>query len=383
MVQHAVAVSEEQALAYRARRHQLLGPGAADPESAARAVIGIQAQVAAPALWSLAMRCARPPSADALAKRTTTSTTLVRTWGQRGTVHLYDAAAHWRVAVRALAEWPLGARGGRQPSPESVAAAEARVRDLDRAVGRSDLFDLVEADDLAWMAERTGSGVPALRGVAGRFIWDMARRGILCIGEMVDGEQSYDQRRLRFAGLEWPEVSAAVAGRRLVGDYLSANAPATVKDVAHFFGARVGQARELVALLEEELVPVECGGRPGLLARRRDVTDLTRPAPGRWPPRLLPRFDTLLMSHGDKSWTVPEEEERAAVWAKAAQVNATVLHRGRLVATWSHTADDQSVRIEVRPLRRWPQGLERELEPDARAFALHLGVDEVELTVSA
>ncbi len=376
-------ITEEQALAFRARRHHLLGPGAPDPETAARAVVGIQAQVVAPALWSVAVRCAETPSAEELGRAVETSTTLVRTWGQRDTVHLYDAATHWRPIIRAIEEWPIGARGGLQPSRESVAAAEARVLSLGRPVTRSDLFDLVQEDDLEWMAERVGEGVPALRGVAGRFVWDMARRGLLCAGAVVDGEQAYDQRHRRFHDLSWPEMSATEAGRILVADYLSANAPATVQDVAHFLGTRVSQARELLASLDDELVPVECGGRKGLRARQRDVDQLMRPAPDDWPPRLLPKFDTLLMAHADKSWTVPDEAERPEVWRRAAQVSATVLHRGRIVATWTHKALTRRVRIVVSPLGGWTSGLEDALQPDALAFARHLGVDEVEVEIAA
>jgi hypothetical protein len=376
-------ISEEQALAFRARRHHLLGPGASGPVTAARAVVGIQAQVVAPALWSVAMRCAEPPTAEELGRAVETSTTLVRTWGQRDTVHLFDAAAHWRAIIRAIEEWPIGARGGLQPSRESIAAAEARVLGLDRPVTRSDLFDLVAEEDLAWMSERVGDGVPALRGVAGRFVWDMARRGLLCAGAVVDGEQAYDQRHRRFPGLDWPEMPAVEAGRVLVAGHLSANAPATVQDVAHFLGTRVSQARRLLASLQDELVPVECGDRNGLVVRRSDVDDLEQPLPYDWPPRLLPKFDTLLMSHADKSWTVPDEGERPEVWRRAAQVSATVLHRGRVVATWTHKALTRRVRIHISPLGGWSPGLEDELDPDARAFARHLGVDDVEIEIDA
>jgi hypothetical protein len=383
MSERPVTVSEDQVLAFRARRHHLLGDGAPSPEAAARAVLGIQAQVVAPALWSLAMRCADPPTAAELGRAVTASVSLVRTWGQRDTVHIYDAATHWRAMARAIAEWPVGARGGRQPDADSIQAAEERVLGLDRPVTRSDLFDLVPDDFLAWMAERVGPGVPALRGAAGRFVWDMARRGVLCAGKVIDGEQAYDQRRLRFPDLSWPELPPSDAGRLLVRAYLAANGPATVQDVAHFFGAKVGQAREMVALVADELVPVQCGARSGLMLRATDVDDLMAPVPKPWPPRLLANFDTLLMCHKDKSWAVPDASQRPAIWAKAAQVRATVLDRGRLVAIWNHKALTRVVKIEITPLTGWRSGLERELETDAATFARHLEVDGFQLEVAS
>ncbi len=62
-------VTDERALALRARRHHLAGPGAPAPTAAARAAVGIQAQVVAPALWSLAMGTPEPAEAAAVLTR--------------------------------------------------------------------------------------------------------------------------------------------------------------------------------------------------------------------------------------------------------------------------------------------------------------------------
>lgn len=376
-----LSVKESQALAFRSRRHHLLGRGAGSPESVARAVAGIQAQVVAPALWSLAMRCAARPTAAQVVEALTLSPSLVRTWGLRGTVHIYDAVAHWPAIVTAIQTGPIGVRPGPELDDDALDAAEARIRALGRPVTRSDLFDLVPEGFLAYMTERMGSSTAAQRGAAGRFVLQLSRRGELCAHTIVDGEQSYILRQARYPKLSWQLPDGPTAGAILIRAYLSANAPASVQDTAHFFGLRVTQAKELLHHIADEVVGVECGDRPGLLAMAKDVRDLQAASPRRWPPRLLPRFDTMLMAHKDKSWTVPILNDRPRIWAKSAQVNATVLHRGKLVATWKYQKRKRAVTIELQPLSGWKDGLESQLAADADAFAAHLGVEKATITV--
>lgn len=76
----------------------------------------------------------------------------------------------------------------------------------------------------------------------------------------------------------------------------------------------------------------------------------------------------------------PEAAARAALGIQA-EVRATVLDRGRLVATWNHKAVTRVVKIEITPLTGWRPGLERELEADVAAFARHLEVDGFQLEI--
>ncbi len=280
-------ITEDQARAFRLRRHHLLGPGADSPEAAARAVVGIQAQVEAPALWNLALRTVGRPSARTLKERLFSGSSLVRTWGQRDTVHLYDAAAHWAPTITLLADAPVGARGGLELTPDELALAQARIAALGRPVQRSDLFDLVPASFLADMEERTGPGMVALRGAAGRFVWMLSRQGEMCIHDAVGREQSYVLRRIAYPDLPWELPTQDAALRVMVRDWLAANAPATPQDIAHSLGQRMGPIRQALALLKGELASVRCGDRRGLLCLRADVDALQAPAPKDLPPRLL------------------------------------------------------------------------------------------------
>jgi hypothetical protein len=203
----------------------------------------------------------------------------------------------------------------------------------------------------------------------------------------VGAEQAYAHRPLWYPDLAWPDElptarSAATAWARR---YLALYGPATVTDTAHFTGARVTTARGWLEDLDDELIPVTCGDRKGLVALAADADELRAPAPSSardWPLRLLPAFDTMMMGHADKSWTVLTEAHRKRIWRTAAQVAATVLWRGRVVAVWTHKLRRKALEIQVEPLTGWRQGKHLAgVRREAKVVARHLGVQAGEVSV--
>ena len=102
-------LTEEQALFFRARRGHLTDGGAETPAQCAQDLLGLQAQQLAPGLLALSQRLKGRPSARQLehsmfgAERD-----LVRTWGQRDTIHIYDAQKTWAQFISARRQWPSG-----------------------------------------------------------------------------------------------------------------------------------------------------------------------------------------------------------------------------------------------------------------------------------
>jgi hypothetical protein len=218
-------------------------------------------------------------------------------------------------------------------------------------------------------------------------MWRLAQDGHLCVG---DNAALFAARSAWFPDLEWPaplpaplEAAAGLARR-----YLAVHGPATATDVAHFFGARVTSVRRCLEQIERDIAPVRCGERKGLVALKSDLPDLRRKPPGEsatdaWPLRLLPLWESILMGHADKSWTVPEHAERKLVWRKAAYVAAVVMARGRVVATWSHQVRRTGVTVEVAPLSGWsPRKHLSQVRREAAALAAHLGLADAEVKVA-
>lgn len=385
-----IEVSEEQVLYFRAKRGHLAGPGAASARDAARAILGAQSQQLNPSLLALSQRTkGRPTAARLKAELLEGPRGMVRTWGQRDTLHVYDAAAHWPLVVAARDDWSQGGRRGVMPTRAILEAGMKRIRALVGPVTRRDLFDIVPASFVKAAALKLGrGGDEARRLAAGRVLWQLALQGDACMADKAGAEQYYALRSAWFPKLAWPKKAqgSRQAAAQLARDYLSAYGPATAADVAHFFGATVASARAWFdALGAGALVPVACGERRNLVALSDDARELVASPPrgaGDWPPRLLPMWDCLLMGHADKSWTVPEPAERKIVWAKAAMVAAVVLARGRVVATWSQEARAGRMHLEVRPLSGWSTAKHAAaVRREAAAVAGHLDLDGADVKI--
>ncbi len=383
-----LTLSEEQALFFRARRSHLAGPGAANVKSAARDILGAQSQQLPPSLLALSLRTKGRPDAEAIRKALFgTRRTLVRTWGQRDTIHLYDPA-DWISVVRLRAQWEMGARRGGMPPEKLVDKAHRILEKAGEPLLRRDLFDILPEKYIAEAEAMIGKRDAAIRFATGRLFWRLNLRGDACVAEKRGAEQTYAARSLWFPKLAWPaKLTPHEAAVGLTRRYLALHGPATTKDVAHYLGTLVGAAREWIAELRErnELIEIECGTRKGLLALKKDSKVLGEKVPSRaadWPLRLLPLWDTMLMSHADKSWTLPDSSEEKLVWRKAAMVAASVIARGRIVATWTHKEKRGELEVEVTPLSQWRKAKhEASVKREATAVAAHLGLGKARVTV--
>jgi hypothetical protein len=385
-----VELSEEQVLYFRARRGHLVGPGAGSPREAARAILGAQAQQLPPALLALSLRTkGRPSAAAIMTELFEPPRSLVWTWGQRATLHLYDPAEDWATTVAAREQWgPAGRRG---PMPPAAALEKARkvLEGADEPITRAHLMPIAPASYVRKIAEIAEQASMDPKRLAGsRLVWCLALAGHACLGPNAGRERTYAARRDWFPDLPWPvkPSSSLAAATDLARRYLAVYGPATPTDVAHFFGARVAEARTWIAEIEGDLSPVHCGERKGLLALTEDLDDLAaKPPKGAtgWPVRLLPLWESMLMAHADKSWTTPNEAERKAVWRKAAYVAAAVLKRGRIVATWTHAKKRGRLVVEVTPLGGWRKSDAAAVRRETRNVAAHFGLDEAEVAMGA
>lgn len=382
----SLRIDEEKALFFRARRTHLAGSGALDSAAAARSIVGAQAQQENPALFALSLRTAGRPTAAEVRSQLLeeASRHLVRTWGQRDTLHVYDRA-DWPTVIAALPELPQSGRRGGMPTEGDLAIARSAFERAKRPLLRRELFDLIPQRYLDEVADHPGAAGSPERLAATRLIWCLAKQGEVLFAHKQGTEQAYVHRERWLPNSGWPDLpipceAATLLARRYLGSY----APATPADVAHFFGSKVSTARTWLERLEPDVVDVECGDRRGLVALAEDVADLdTEPSSAvkDWPVRLLPLWDTHTMTHKDKSWVVPRLEEAKLVWRKAGMICPTVLARGRFVATWSHRASRRLISVSLSPLSGWRDKYLAQVKREARALAAHLEVPAVEVEV--
>ncbi len=154
-------------------------------------------------------------------------------------------------------------------------------------------------------------------------------------------------------GSDGADPDDAAARVHLARRYFAAFGPASVEDLVAYVGrgkGGIGIWRDAVKALGDELV--ELKGEDG-----RTLHDLAEgPRPGGGgpvPPRLLARWDSLLLSHATKHrQRIIADAHRAKVFTRNADVLATFLVDGFVAGTWDLSRADESASIRLRPFGR-------------------------------
>jgi hypothetical protein len=290
---------------------------------------------------------------------------VVRSSLMRNTIHVVTASDlwpmftvcqplrlnQWRVLMKAD---PVDSPLGRRMMEAHGAAIEAlRIRP------RSSL----ELDRL--MSSEIGPDVTRVSRPGGRrpestFVVRAAWRHFSAFVPLVhvphDGE-GYGRSRYAIAtdwlGVERPRGDEVAARVHLARRYLSAFGPASVDDLAAYVGrgkGGIGIWRDAIASLEPELEAFRADDGRVLF----DLADAPRPEPDlAVPPRLLARWDSLLLSHVPKHRDrVIADAHRPAVFTPNADVLPTFLLDGVVAGTWMLARDDRRASILLSPFGR-------------------------------
>lgn len=265
---------------------------------------------------------------------------VVRALLMRATIHTVSARdlPFFDAAVRD-ARTVGRVRGASPPPPEAVERIVALTRE--RALTRSEIMRALGYDPRTANVQelRTYSWVLALGRLertpdAG--LWSFR------------GQPAFAPARHELA----PEPDATA---HLVRRYLAAFGPATRADLSQWSGMTV---RDLSRGLEALRL------RTFRDERGRELLDLPRAplAPADAPaPRLLPRWDELLLAHADRTRVLPEEY-RSTVIHKNGDVQQTFLVDGFVGGLWR----EERGRIVLDPFGRLPRTARAELEDEAR-----------------
>jgi hypothetical protein len=310
------------------RRHQLTA------QQAVRQLAGLQAQAPlAPyaGLWSRLSAFAPDALSILLIERS-----VVRAAVMRGTVHVVDTEDF--VAFRHLFS-PLLARvletnfrrNLAEADPAELARSAGELlagRPLTRAeIGRALAPRWPEADPMA-LAYAATYLVPVVQ-VPPRGIWGKSA-----------------QATFEDAG-SWLARPVADAKPDAVGQlvlrYLAAFGPATVADIATWSG--LTRLREVTDRLPLRRLPGPDG------AELVDLPDAPLPdedTPA--PPRFLPEYDNLLLSHADRRRVIPHLRQ-PPLWPGNGATRGTVLIDGLWNALWKTTRTGEGTELTVTPFR--------------------------------
>ena len=338
---------------------------------------GLQAQ-AAPApyvgLWARIPELTRDDLASPIAERT-----VVKAAWIRGTLHLVTAADYVRhrstlqPMLTAGFESIAKRRGPAVDVPEVVAAARTYFAEAPRTF----------AELSAWLTERyPDADVGPLRHAV--------RMHLPIVQVPVDGGWSYPNRPQFALADDWldttvpvepssPGAAADDAVDDLVRRYLRAFGPAGVTDLQTWSGMPAPALKDSLSRLRPELVTYRDEGRTELF----DLADLALPdADTPVPPRFLPEYDNVLLSHRKRTRIVADEHRRQ-VYLPGLRVAATILVDGFVAGTWKVSTAKGEATLAVEPFGRLTRAdraaltadaedLVRFVEPSAKSHAVRV-----------
>lgn len=345
-------------------RQGLLEPMTARTPAAAVERLGsLQAQHPEWPPYALAARAANARTANlagALQRRTVVRSSLMRI-----TIHVVSAADLWPMFAvcqqMRLSQWRLLAKADPVDSPigrRMVAAHEVALAALAEETRTSTELDRLLAAE-----------VGPIDTPVQRIYWRHLAALVPMVHVPHDGE-GYGRSRYAVAtdwlGVEQPEIDLAAAHAHVVRRYLAAFGPATIDDLVAYVGrgrGGIGAWRDAIAALGDEVIQFRDEGGRTLL----DLESAPRPGvDAEAPPRLLARWDSLLLSHAPKARDrVIADRHRAAVFSKNADVLPTLLIDGMVAGTWELARTDGATRIELRPFGRLAGADRRALEGEA------------------
>ena len=344
-------------------RQGLLEPMRAPTAAAAVERLGsLQAQHPEWPPVALASRAADARTADlagALDRRDAVRSSLMR-----NTIHVVSAADLWPMFTVCqplrLNQWRLLMKADPIDSPlgRRMTAAHQIAIDALRERPRSSLeLDRLMAADVG--PDATAVDRPAWREPSTRIVVRAAWRHFAAFVPLVHvphAEERYGRSRYALAadwlGEERPEIEETTARIHLARRYLAAFGPASVEDLVAYVGrgkGGIGVWRDAVAAIGDDLLTMTDERGRSLL----DLHDSPRPpADTPAPPRLLARWDSLLLSHAPKERDrVIADGVRPAVFSKNADVLPTLLVDGMVAGTWELSRADGSPAIAAAAIR--------------------------------
>lgn len=308
----------------RLRSHLLARP-ARDLAAAARRMAATQAQEFWGGRWALALRTAGEP-ALAEVDAAFESGALVRSWTQRGTLHIVAAEdLAWILGVTAARQerQAAGVRRGLGIDDAVLARAERTLRPALAGGGRLTRGEVSDAISAA------GVEVAGARG--SHVLSALAVRGVLALGPVIARADAPSREQYVVAADE-VQAGEGLADplAELLVRYLAGHGPATLEDFCWWSGlpralaraARDGAGDRLVEQ-GDGLFDV-AGGGPGASDEATRVL-------------ALPPFDEYYLSYADRAVAGPPELRGEVGPTANGLVRPVILADGAVIGTWRHS----------------------------------------------
>jgi len=313
------------------RRARLAAHALSVPEqdvvATARRLTATQAQEFWAGRWALGIRTAGAPTLADVDRAFATGA-IVRSWTQRGTLHIVAAEdLAWILAISRDRQLRQAAAIHRRFGIDdgTIARAEQAVR---AALAGGNRLTRTETADVMAAA---GLDVSSSRG--NHLLSALAVRGVAAFGPVIAREGAPTREQYLVAAEEWLPDAAAPGDplAELFVRYLVGHGPAGVEDFRWWAGLPLGLARAACDGAEARITEIE----EGVFTVRGDAGAEALPTAS--VVYALPPFDEYYLSYADRSLVCPPAHLSAIGPTLNGLVRPVLIADGEVIGTWRHS----------------------------------------------
>ncbi len=312
---------------------------------------------------------------------------LVKTWVMRGTLHMVPSS-ELPVYNRSLRRMWFEHHGRFMKAPEWSSIEQRRnqiypkiLQALDqKTLKRKDLGDKVRSllKDESFPYERLFSGW-------GGILKETAYEGLTVHAEPCDRESCFAKLSQWLPRIELSSVSEEEAQKRLLIKYLRGYGPATQQDFSLWSGLMAGDAKRAIESASSMIVQIEVEGAKAQFwileedMKALDSIDSAESAPA----RLLPKFDSILLGHKDRSRIVKDHHKKLVFRSMAGDIAATVLINGQIAGTWRHTRKRYTLAVSIKPFGKIAQDDMAEVKQQASELSQYMNAEKLDFSIES
>lgn len=360
-------VSWGQALAWRLMRQYISEPSTELIATASR-LLGLHAQVASTTELIAAIRTPSYVMGN-IGAALWEHRTLVRTWGMRGTLHLFPAdELPLFISAFAQRQWPR-----LSPSQQkAVGISSDDLRRMTAAIGEILPGVVLTRDELATEIERVVQApglAAAVRSGWGQIFKPAAAGGLLCSGPNRGHNVTFTHPRTWLPGAPWDAVpDQDTAMSMVIARFLDSYGPAIHSDFGRWWGTDPSSARRLFQRHADVMVEVDLEGTKAWLtpAGLESMSKVSADAvSGTY---LLPGFDPYVIAPiSHRVETIPDgyldRVSRTAGW-----ISPVVLIDGVVRGIWNHQVTNGRLIVTIEPFSSFDTAGARMVTEAARRY---------------
>jgi len=180
------------------------------------------------------------------------------------------------------------------------------------------------------------------------------------------------------------EISEEQARTKLLLKYLHCYGPASAEDFACWSGLLTSEANKIIEAKKSRLqeVRVQSSWKPFWLLKEDFKTlekiDLQEEAE----PRLLPKFDSYLLGHKDRTRIIEEEFRQRVFRPVVGDVAATILINGRIAGTWTRKKTKTKLTVALAPFRKLDKKTLTKLEQIVKKLGGFMNLKQTATTIN-